>query len=140
MMGRCGRHRADCHDPHCHNHGVSTLFTYGTLRPGSRDTVLISGLLYNLGWFPGAVLGDQSFIVCEPVPVQNWAHVDAYEGFDPANPEGSLYIRRLVTALDGTTGYFYEFNQPVNPIDLIQSGDWLDFIQTKKGRYGDRRF
>lgn len=107
------------------------LCVYGTLRPGNPNTVKVKGSLYDLGWFPGIKLGGTGEVVCEQITVKDWQDVDRYEGFMPDNPEDSLYIR---TPYDD--GFIYEFNREVNPIKLIQSGDWLDYTQEKRGKYG----
>lgn len=89
------------------------LFAYGTLQPGlvpaqlmplmSRATVVgrgsIAGVLYDLLDHPGAVLDEraESCIhgVIYELPDESTilASLDAYEEFDPAAPEGSLFLR-----------------------------------------------
>lgn len=107
----------------------SVIYTYGTLRPGNTEKVLIPGELYDLGWFPGVKLGGRSLVACERVVVDDIEAVDRYEGYNPAYPDESLYIRRPY--LDG---FIYEFNGPVNPIKLIQSGDWLAYRREARGK------
>lgn len=111
----------------------SIIYTYGTLRPGDTETVLVPGELYDLGWFPGIKLGGRSLVVCEKVEVHDLDAVDKYEGYSPAYPDESLYIRRPY--LDG---FIYEFNGSVNPAKLVQSGDWLDYTQERRGRNAGR--
>ena len=103
------------------------LYTYGTLRPGVNDTVEIPGQLYDLGWFPGAKLGGEGVIICEAKEVDEKA-TDRYEGYNPDNPEGSLYIRRPM--LDG---FIYEYNHSIDQCERIQSGDWLEHTNKKRG-------
>lgn len=112
------------------------LYVYGTLRPGNTPKFMVPGRLYDLGWFPGIVLPkvlDNDYVVCEKIEVKDWGAVDKYEGYNPKDPEGSLYIRRPFQ-----DGYIYEFNQRVNPVKQILSGDWLDYTREKKGVNGDR--
>lgn len=105
------------------------LYTYGTLRPGDKETVTVKGRLYDLGWFPGIILGGDDDVVCEKIEVKDWAAVDRYEGYREDDKENSLYIR-----VPHEDGFIYEYNRPVNPVKLIQSGDWLDYTQEKRGR------
>jgi len=105
------------------------IYSYGTLRPGDTESILVDGSLYDLGWFPGIKLGGEGKVVCERIEAHDLDAVDRYEGYNPVYPDESLYIRRPY--LDG---FIYEFNGPVNPIKKIESGDWLDYTQTKRGR------
>jgi gamma-glutamylcyclotransferase (GGCT)/AIG2-like uncharacterized protein YtfP len=97
------------------------LFVYGTLHPDRapaemhevvRHFVLLGegtvmGRLLDLGDYPGLVRhGPQ-----QPVPGHVYAFpeetisaLDAYEGFDPACPNGSLFLREktAVTMADGS--------------------------------------
>lgn len=117
------------------------LYVYGTLRPGKEKTVLIPGTLYDLGWFPGIKLGhgpDQ--VVCEPVEVDDWGPIDRYEGFNESDPVNSLYIRQPLVVPYGIDGFIYEYNRDVSPIKRIESGDWLDFIQQRRGSSHGRFF
>lgn len=125
------------------------LFVYGTLRPGGRETFGVPGKLYDLGWFPGIKLGGEGTVVCERVPVTDWAPVDRYEGYNPDDLEGSLYIRRpylLLTEVGNFEGFIYEFNRDITKgwrggftPKLIESGDWLQYRQEERGSHG-RRF
>lgn len=111
------------------------LYTYGTLRPGIKEPVKVPGTLYAVSWFPGAILDEtsQSTFLAEPVVIQDWEGVDAYEGYDPNNPEQSLYIRKPY--LDG---YIYEYNRDVAELEPVESGDWLEHLKEEKGRYAGR--
>ena len=91
------------------------LFAYGTLQPGLAPAEIaptvskllqvgeafIHGLLYDLGGHPGAVLDSASqeriigSIYQLPDDPTVLAQLDAYEEFDPAEPESSLYLRVL---------------------------------------------
>ena len=116
------------------------LLVYGTLRPGKSETVKVPGQLFDLGWFPGIKLGWPGEVVCEPIEIDDWGPVDRYEGYDPTDPGNSLYIRRqLVDISDGLNGFFiYEYNHDINPVKLIQTGDWLDYTAQERGKYGER--
>ncbi len=103
------------------------LYTYGTLRPGGPNTVTIPGKLYDLGWFPGLVMG-QGEVVAEKIEVEDWARVDRYEGYHPDDHEGSMYIRRPF--LDG---FIYEYNRRVSEDKLVECGDWLVYKNAEGG-------
>jgi gamma-glutamylcyclotransferase (GGCT)/AIG2-like uncharacterized protein YtfP len=97
------------------------LFAYGTLRPRSAPPALahilrfasslgaawVPGELYDLGSYPGAIApqggGSQEFRVhgevLELAGLHSWLpDLDAYEGFDPASRETSLFVRSACTA------------------------------------------
>lgn len=113
---------------------MNKIYTYGTLMPNDgRERVLVPGLLYNLGWYPGIrLLSSLSIedcncgavwngVQCEIIEVSDkrLKELDRYEGYDPEFPETSLYIRRQY--LDG---FIYEYNRDVNSRQIIESGDW----------------
>ena len=97
------------------------LFVYGTLRPGSAPAALaqllrsasnlgaawVPGELYDLGAYPGAIApgGDDSpefRVHGEVLRLEGLEArlptLDAYEGFDPASPKTSLFVRTSCTA------------------------------------------
>lgn len=106
-----------------------TILVYGTLRPFTNtDIVKVPGRLYDLGWFPGIVLGNhenpeegESFVTCERITVddERLKQLDAYEGYDPENPDNSLYLRKKIGE-----DWIYVYNHPVEGYELIESGDW----------------
>ena len=118
---------------------MNILYTYGTLRPGNEDNiVLLPGLLYDLGWFPGIKLNPDSdkTVVAERIIINDWNKVDAYEGYRQDDIPNSLFVRKPF--LDG---YVYEYNRPVcNSHRAIESGDWLEYTQEKRGHNDDRNF
>lgn len=112
-----------------------TILVYGTLRPFTNtEIVKVPGKLYDLGWYPGIVLGNhenpeegERFVTCERITVtdERLAQLDAYEGYYPHNPEDSLYLRKKVG-----TNWIYVYNHSVEGHFLIESGDWE--IHTKE--------
>lgn len=106
-----------------------TILTYGTLRPFTNtDVVKVPGKLYDLGWYPGIVLGNHenpdegdSFVTCERITVgdQRLIELDRYEGYDPQFPESSLYLRKKIGE-----DFIYVYNLSAEGHDLIESGDW----------------
>ena len=113
------------------------LFVYGTLHPDRAPAEIASivrrfrpispatilGRLYDLGPYPGVHLD-----VPDPDPVPGHLFelpegptvlpaLDAYEDYDPASPETSLYLRQRTSASlpDGssTECWVYVYNQPI---------------------------
>jgi len=109
------------------------VYVYGTLRPGKPGTIQIPGKLYDLGWFPGIILGGEGLVTCEKIEVEDLTAVDAYEGYNPRFTIESLYIRRPI--LDG---WIYEYNQEFDPQRLVACGDWLIYTRQERGRNGGR--
>jgi len=110
------------------------LFTYGTLRPEHAPDEIksvvakltpygegsIPGVLFDLGEYPGAVFDNSSgakvFGTVFRLPDEGnlLRELDHYEGFDPASPSTSLFIRKL-HSVELTTGesiecWVYEYN------------------------------
>ena len=91
------------------------LFAYGTLQPDYAPPAIahvvarleligkgmMHGVLYDLGGYPGAVLDTSSrqkihgVVLQLPEDAHVWRELDAYEDFDPASPESSLFVRIL---------------------------------------------
>jgi gamma-glutamylcyclotransferase (GGCT)/AIG2-like uncharacterized protein YtfP len=124
------------------------IAVYGTLRGGlglpdepaevrtmirSVGPCLIEGELYDLGEYPGLRLG-RGEVVGELFEVAGGhaalAPLDTYEGFDPSDPDGSLYLRLRVRLLhpkvDAWT-YVYNSAPPANA--RIPSGDWAQHVR-----------
>jgi gamma-glutamylcyclotransferase (GGCT)/AIG2-like uncharacterized protein YtfP len=124
------------------------LFVYGTLRSdadGPMHRVLAHaarrvgpatapGALFNVGPYPAAVPSDAGrirgeLLALNPPAAPLLAALDAYEGFTPAAPAASLYVRRSVTVQldDGNeaTSWIYWYARPVDGLRLIPTGDWM---------------
>jgi gamma-glutamylcyclotransferase (GGCT)/AIG2-like uncharacterized protein YtfP len=123
------------------------LFVYGTLQPELAPPPLrsrlarlrrigagsVPGRLYDLGRYPGAVFDaavNQSVSgeVFELSDASLLRKLDAYEGFDAADPGGSLYVReqRAVLLADGRrlTCWVYAYNRDPSDRPLIPHGDY----------------
>jgi gamma-glutamylcyclotransferase (GGCT)/AIG2-like uncharacterized protein YtfP len=126
------------------------LFVCGTLRPKlitpliepllgkfqHHSAAVVRGALYHLGEYPGAVLNESGGLIhgdlleLHDAP-QIWPALDAYEGFDPGNETGSLFIRTRCQA-QLPDGQFiecsmYVYNQPLtDAAQVIESGDYTD--------------
>jgi len=109
------------------------IYVYGTLRPGGTDTVKVPGKLFNLGWFPGAMLlapDAGSEFTAEIIEVDDAGRkrLDSYEGYDESSPATSLYLR--VPYLEGE---IYVYNNSLSDYPLVEGQDWLAAQKSKAG-------
>jgi gamma-glutamylcyclotransferase (GGCT)/AIG2-like uncharacterized protein YtfP len=122
---------------------TSKLFVYGTLRQGFEPHTylrrqsarflgqgIITGRLYDLGEYPGAVPsdlpGDELYDL--PDPHAHLQVLDEVEEFDPDHPETSLFVRRpaevrLKTGEKVEAWVYFLSRKPRNG-RLIPSGDF----------------
>lgn len=124
---------------------LSVLATYGTLMReyDSQATLGVQerltfvercrwdGRLYDLGRFPGAVPGEgtvhgELFRVETP---SVWPILDRYEGYDPDDEAGSLFVRRRVPLQrpDGQVAWVYWYNGERGDAPRVPSGDWAAY-------------
>lgn len=118
------------------------VFVYGLLRPGCRgfqelnlggrvDLIgpdRIAGRLHDLGDYPGVVLDGDGVVQGElllPRNVDLLAALDRYEDYDPADTEGSEYLRVKVTTLGGREAWIYACQRDMAQCPIIANGDWL---------------
>ena len=114
------------------------LFSYGTLQPHRAPKEIsdvverfeyvgrgeVAGVLFDLGEYPGMVHPKtqsdkvEGTIFQLPDDPDVLRRLDDYEGFNPKDPERSLFVRsrRLVATKDGkqTTCWVYFYNRPVD--------------------------
>lgn len=89
----------------------------------------VAGTLYDLGEFPGALVGGEGrvhgmvFRLTDPAALPR---LDAFEDYDPDQPEASLYVRVTATTADGRTVWVYVYNRNVMGRPVIASGRWAD--------------
>jgi gamma-glutamylcyclotransferase (GGCT)/AIG2-like uncharacterized protein YtfP len=125
------------------------LFVYGTLRRGfplhahlapEKSRFLgrgkIRGRLYDLGEFPGAVdsvssadeIEGELFQLLEPERLL--AELDEIEEFDPAKPQESLFVRRMVSvslpAQKETRAWAYLLAKKPSGLRQIPGGDYAE--------------
>ena len=119
------------------------LFAYGTLMDGfcrrgllgpavSEGAARVRGALHDFGEYPGLVLDDAGWVAGElyrlPDLPARLAAIDVAEGYDPANPGSSLYVRRRATVETGGAAtpeaWLYVYNGPPGRGPRIPSGDW----------------
>ena len=138
-----------------HHHGVPAgtpvchLFVYGTLRAGQPNSPRLggatlvgfartSGRLAHLGKYPGLIEGaDHVRGEVYELPVSALGRVDELEGYDPADLEGSLFlrVRRSVLLDSGETLDCWTYLWPHASDRFIDSGDWIEFLErTRAGQ------
>ena len=133
---------------------LDRLFCYGSLMTGfSRwpllgpavleGTARVRGSLYDFGEYPGIVLDDGGWVVGELYRVPDLGvrlpRLDAAEGYDPANPARSLYLRGPVTThvAPATTrdAWLYVYNPAVGGAPgraaRIDEGDWRAHVAAR---------
>lgn len=117
------------------------VFFYGTLRrdggrhrvvaagvkPVENDDVVL-GVLFNVhNRFPALILGDAAKHDAMPIKGEVYeivdphvvAAMDQYEGYP------HMYLRSQVETLNGHKVWVYAFNQPVDELPVVVSGDWF---------------
>ena len=127
------------------------VFFYGTLmtpfkRPGrqriephlafvGRGTITAS--LFDLGLYPAAVPATEGKVHGEVFEMLNREVVlqvlDDIEGYRPAEPEASLYVRVKTPVVlpngDEASAWVYFYNAPLGGAQRIESGDYLEYLK-----------
>lgn len=121
---------------------MNTVLVYGTLRPfKNEEIVMVPGKLYDLGWYPGILLGGdcgdpelgpadgEGYVTCERIHVseERLRQLDNYEGYDPEYPEQSLYLREKVGE-----DWIYTYNRSFRGRPVVESGDWEQYTKQKE--------
>ncbi len=123
-------------------HDEICLFVYGLLMSGetgfraldlgsrirSLGTDRVAGRLYHLGDYPGYVPGPHGFVHGELMSFTDPAlldAIDAYELYDPENPQKSEYRRIEADLIDsGRRVWVYEYGRPITNRPIIATGNW----------------
>ncbi len=123
------------------------LFSYGTLLPDQAPAKIapvvrrmrrvgrgkVRGWLYDLGDYPGAVLNKTGSVIFGqvfelPDKPDILGKLDQYEGFDPDDPDRSLFLRkRSLVSLDGGKKrwcWIYVYNRPPAGASTLRGGDF----------------
>jgi gamma-glutamylcyclotransferase (GGCT)/AIG2-like uncharacterized protein YtfP len=83
----------------------------------------VSGSLYNLGEYPGLVLGKNSIITAQLYLIKKTSCIpilDEYEEYNPNNLKNSLYLRKMIELPEfDCFAWIYEYNQKVMENQLI---------------------
>lgn len=128
------------------------FFFYGTLLDGSdnpiarevhrllepRGVATAQGALFAVpdeaGWFPALLPGEgqvhgKLYAPREGFSLADLARLDAYEDYDPARPEASLYLREEIVLGQGGSVQTYRFNQPLPALaQPIPRGDFRKWL------------
>jgi gamma-glutamylcyclotransferase (GGCT)/AIG2-like uncharacterized protein YtfP len=129
------------------------VFFYGTLMAGfdrrrragidGKLTYIgrgsIQASLFDLGIYPAAVPARDGFVWGEVYEVSDTdavlAALDEIEGYTPADPDRSLYVRVQVPATlpDGSSNpaWVYFYNAPLGRAERIPSGDYLEHTRVR---------
>lgn len=122
------------------------IFVYGSLRRGRQPLNgwqrqfgaqyvgrgFIRAGLYNLGRYPGVIPSEKFKTYGEVYRLTNkepvLKHLDRYEGYDPEDHQGSLFVRKPinVTLENGrrVVAWVYFYNKRVSKERLIPSGEY----------------
>jgi gamma-glutamylcyclotransferase (GGCT)/AIG2-like uncharacterized protein YtfP len=120
------------------------LALYGSLRRGEDSyrklaldrrlrfltPCVVPGRLFDLGLYPALIAGAGLVHaeLFEPADASILAELDAFEGYDPADPAGSSYVREAVTLAGSPHQVFvYRYNPSVEGHPEIASGDWVAY-------------
>jgi gamma-glutamylcyclotransferase (GGCT)/AIG2-like uncharacterized protein YtfP len=119
---------------------------YGSLREGQKaysqlgleealervGECSIAGSLYDLGEYPGLKTNGERTVKAELYRIKDprvFAKLDDYERFNPRERSSSLYIRKIIRLADqDRDAWVYVYNQDLSQKELIQSGDWVKYI------------
>lgn len=136
------------------------MVAYGTLATGGLEetevefsasltkvgSCVVPGELYDLGEYPGLVAGRDEiqaelYSLTDPAVL---TEIDAYEGFEPGDPAGSLFVRRAVRISRGASepgvepgegsidAWIYYYNGPVEGRARILSGSWRKHLSARR--------
>jgi gamma-glutamylcyclotransferase (GGCT)/AIG2-like uncharacterized protein YtfP len=128
-------------------------FFYGTLMTGFdrrrrlgmdekmafRGRGWIQAALFDLGLYPAAVPATEGRVWGEVFELLDapavLAALDEIEGFRAADPDTSLYLRKLVPVHfeNGSDGeaWAYFYNAPLGNAPRISSGDYLSYLKVR---------
>lgn len=94
-----------------------------------------TGVLYDLGRCPGAVSGagcvqGELFRLASP---SVWPVLDDYEGYAPARPSASLFVRRRTPLRRPAdrTAWVYWFNGDPAGAPRVPGGDWAAHVRDR---------
>jgi gamma-glutamylcyclotransferase (GGCT)/AIG2-like uncharacterized protein YtfP len=97
----------------------------------------IKGTMISFGAFPGLLLWGDTEIVVDLYSFEDEGKlfpINRYEGYDPNNPEDSLYVLTRVPLVNNpeTEVLCYEYNGTIRAADgrdIVEHGDWARYKQ-----------
>jgi gamma-glutamylcyclotransferase (GGCT)/AIG2-like uncharacterized protein YtfP len=92
----------------------------------------VAGRLHDLGAYPALTEGNVAVVgeLYEVVDPAVGDVLDPFEGYDPADPESSQYVRERVTLISppGVEAWVYRHREPLDDASLVRSGDWVTHL------------
>jgi|ERR1041385_4441623 gamma-glutamylcyclotransferase (GGCT)/AIG2-like uncharacterized protein YtfP len=122
------------------------LFVYGTLLNHNNEFAVylkdhshffangkVKGKLYDIGEYPGAILGDGDDYIYGVIlqiedPEVVFSEIDDYEGYGDEQPEPNEFIRisaDVETVSETVNCYVYVYNMPVEGLEKIDGGRYI---------------
>jgi gamma-glutamylcyclotransferase (GGCT)/AIG2-like uncharacterized protein YtfP len=99
----------------------------------------VKGTMISFGAFPGLLLWGDTEIVVDLYSFEDEGKlfpINRYEGYDPSNPEDSLYVLTRVPLVNNpeTEVLCYEYNGTIRAADgrdIVEHGDWARFLSER---------
>jgi gamma-glutamylcyclotransferase (GGCT)/AIG2-like uncharacterized protein YtfP len=96
---------------------------------------VIEGRLFDLGAYPGLRFGSGRVIgeIHEVLDPDALVALDQFEGFEPAAPHDSLYLRERVPLLipKAVMAWLYVYNREPEETRWIEGGDWRIHLERR---------
>ncbi len=97
---------------------------------------VVAGELFDLGEYPGLRHGDGRVIaeLYAILDIEVLEALDEFEGFRPADPRRSLYLRERcdLRAPEGRQAWLYLYNAVPDASARIVEGDWRAHLAARK--------
>lgn len=97
---------------------------------------ICNGQLFDLGSYPGLRPGGsrvvgELYALIDPSVIDV---LDEFEGYDPARPEQSLYLRERIDLVEPeqTRAWIYVFNAVPDASTTVASGDWRAHLDSRE--------
>ena len=103
----------------------------------------LRGALHDLGSYPAFVhgVGEVAGDLFEVVDDRLAAVLDPFEGFDPADPSGSPYVREIIDVVDPRLpAWIYRYMGRPPPGSMVPGGHWVALLieKSRDGTLGPR--
>jgi len=122
---------------------------YGSLRKGLHNHSLLNGetfvgqfetdpefSLVDLGSFPGLLKDGNTAVLMEvyEVDATKLKRLDGLEGYRGKNSNNFYNREKIESPFGPLFTYFYNKNSELIKANIISTGDWTDYVRTKKIR------